>query len=267
MTHPFLEHVGPTVYAHRGGGAEAPENSLAAFGNAVSLGFRYLETDAQLSADGVLMAIHDARLERVSDGRGLVSQHTASELRTLRLRSADGSLSTDPIPTLEELVRTWPEARWNIDAKQDRTVAPLGDLLERLDLLDRCCVGAFSDRRLARFRTRFGDRLCTSLGPREVATLRAAGFGWPLRRTAGMIAQVPMRLPLGPRVGGRIAAVPVVDRRFQAVCSRLGVPVHVWTVNDAAEMRALLDAGVEGFMTDEPRLAATVLRERGLWPE
>lgn len=255
------------IYAHRGGGGEAPENSLAAFGNAVALGFRYLETDVRLSADGVLMAVHDGRLERVSNGRGLLLQHTASELSALRLRSADGSLSSQVIPTLEELVRTWPQARWNIDAKEDRTVGPLGDFLERHDLLERCCIGAFSDRRLGRLRERFGSSLCTSLGPREVAASRAACFGWPLRPTAGMIAQVPVRLPLGPAIGGRSAAVPVVDRRFQDVCDRLGVPIHVWTVNDAREMRSLLDAGIGGFMTDEPRLAVAVLRERGLWPD
>ncbi len=267
MPHPFLDHAGPTVYAHRGGGAEAPENSLAAFGNAMSIGFRYLETDARVSVDGVVMAVHDDRLDRVSNGRGLVSQHTVSELSSLRLRSADGSLSAEPIPTLEELVRAWPQARWNIDAKEDRVVDPLGNLLERLGLFERCCVGAFSDRRLGRLRERFGSRLCTSLGPREVTALRAASFGWPLRETAGIIAQVPMRLPLTPAIGGRSASVPVVDRRFQAVCRRLGVPVHVWTVNDAGEMQALLDAGIEGFMTDEPRRAAAVLRARGLWPD
>ncbi len=267
MRHPFLDHPAPLVYAHRGGGAEAPENSMTAFAHAVAVGFVYLETDVHLSADGVLMALHDDRLERVSNGRGRVSDYTASELAGLRLRDVEGSLTTEPIATLEELVTTWPQARWNIDVKDDLGVEPLGDLLERLKLLDRCCIGAFSGRRLRRLRQRFGSRLCTSMGPGEVTWLWAEGFGAPHRRPAGLIAQVPLRLTLTRRIAGRALSVPVVDQRFLTACNRLAIPVHVWTVNDATEMDRLLDCGVQGFMTDKPRLAAAVLRARGLWPD
>ena len=265
-THPFLDHGGPVVYAHRGGGAERPENSTAAFTHAVELGFRYLETDARLSADGVLMALHDDRLERVSNGTGPVSGRTAAELGRLRLRDADGGLSDEPIPVLEDLLRAWPAVRWNLDAKDASTVGPLGDLLERLDLFDRCCVGSFSDRRLDRLRVRFGAALCTSLGPREVARVRAAGFGAPVGPVLGRVAQVPARLPLPALPGAPRWSVPVLGGRFVEACRRRGLPVHVWTVNDPAEMASLLDAGVDGFMTDRPTVAAALLRSRGQWP-
>jgi len=265
-SHPFLAHDGPVVYAHRGGGAEAPENSMAAFANAVGLGFRYLETDARLSADGVVFALHDDRLERVSNGAGPLRDLPASAVARLRLRNADGSLSDQPIPTLEEVVTAWPHVRWNIDAKDASTVGPLGDLLERVGLLERCCVGAFSDGRLAALRRRFGPELCTALGPREVLRVRAATFGAPAGPVAGRVAQVPVRVPLAPAALGRRWALPLTDRRFVAGCRRRGIPVHVWTVNDPTEMAALLDLGVDGFMTDVPSLAAALLRARGQWP-
>jgi glycerophosphoryl diester phosphodiesterase len=255
----FLDHPGPIIYAHRGGGEEHPENSMAAFAHAVSEGFTYLETDARLSADGVLIALHDDRLDRVSDGRGLVSEHSGAYIAGRRLRHADGTLSDERIPVLADVIAAFPAARFNLDAKDASTVAPLGDLIERFDLLGRCCVGAFSDDRLDRLRRRFGADLCTALGPRAVARLRAASLGMPLRRPVGHIAQVPMvaPLPLGRRVPP--VRVPVVDRRFLAVCRRFGVPVHVWTVNDPAEAERLWACGVRGIISDDP---ASMLRLR-----
>jgi glycerophosphoryl diester phosphodiesterase len=267
VAHPFLEHSGPVVYAHRGGGAERPENSVAAFAHAVTLGFRYLETDARLSADGVLVALHDDRLERVTNGTGPVSGRTAAELGRLRLRDADGELTDEPVPMLEDLLRAWPEVRWNLDAKDASTVGPLGDLLERLGLLERCCVGSFSDRRLERLRARFGSALCTSLGPREVARVRAASFGAPVGAVRGHVAQVPARVPLPAVRGAGRWSVPLLGGRFLDACRRRGLPVHVWTVDDPVEMTALLDAGVDGFMTDRPSVAAALLRARGAWPD
>ena len=277
VRHPFLDFEHPIVYAHRGGGVERPENSMAAFDHAVSVGFRYLETDARLTADGVLVALHDDRLDRVSDGRGLVGELSAAEVTSARLLGPDGRPSQERVPLLEEVLTAWPQARWNLDAKDAATVEPLGDLLERLEMLERCCVGAFSDQRLGRLRQRFGPALCTVLGPREVARVRAYGFGVPLVKLArlvaplGLVAQVPLSyelavptprwLPRQPRV-----SVPIVDRFFLTACRRFGIPVHVWTVNEPAQMVALLDRGVAGFMTDRPTAAAELLTSRRQWP-
>ncbi len=282
--HPFLAATThPIVYAHRGGAAEQPENSVAAFEHAVAEQFVYLETDARLTADGVLVALHDDHLGRVSDRTGRVAELTLAEVQAARLRHPDGSLTEERVPVLEELLTRWPQVRWNLDAKDERTVGPLGDLLERHDLLERCCVGAFSDRRLEQLRRRFGPALCTVAGPRDVIRLRLRSLRIPCGPGGGQVAQVPRRHPLplervrllgGLIRSGRLGSpakwerlsLPVVDRAFIGAAHRQSQAVHVWTVNDPAEMAELLDMGVDGFMTDRPTAAAALMRARGQWP-
>jgi len=248
--HPFLDHAGPIAFAHRGGAGDAPENSLAAFARAVDLGYRYVETDAHVTADGVVLAFHDDHLDRVTDGRGEIARMPWSEIRGARI---DG---IEPIPQLEEILTTWPEVRVNIDPKHDAVVEPLADLLQRLDVLDRVCLGSFSDRRLERFRAMFGDRVCTSMGPRGVGTIRTASLGLGRRRPDGDCVQVP------PTMRG----VPLVDRRFVERCHGWDLPVHVWTIDDPAEMHRLLDLGIDGLMTDRLETLCDVLAERSNRP-
>lgn len=260
----FLDHDGPIAYAHRGGGAELPENSMAAFASAIALGYTYLETDARLSRDGHLVVIHDDVIDRVTDRTGAVAELTLDELRAARLRRSDGSVSDERIPVLDEIMATWPNAKVNIDAKENRSVGPLAALIRRTASLDRMCIGAFSDKRLKAFRDDLGPGLCTVLGPSDAVKLRAASLGVPFLRLAGAVAQLPVsyRIPLP---GG--IRLPVVDRRTVAAAKRHGVPVHVWTVDDPDEMRRLLDLGVDGLMTDRPTVLRDVLRARGQWPD
>jgi glycerophosphoryl diester phosphodiesterase len=258
----FLDHPGPIPYAHRGGGGERAENSMAAFANAVALGFRYLETDARLTADGKLVAIHDDRLDRVSDRTGLVAELTYDEVRQARLWGPGrAELTEERVPLLEEVFSTWPEARINVDAKEDRAVGPLADLVGRTGSLARVCVGAFSDKRARELRRRLGPGLCSVLGPLEVAAIRVASFGLPLVGVHGAVAQVPLRRRVAPFV-----EVPIVDRRFVARATRAGVATHVWTIDEADEMRRLLDLGVTGLISDRPTVLKQVLTDRGQWP-
>jgi glycerophosphoryl diester phosphodiesterase len=247
---PFLDHTGPIAFAHRGGAGDWPENTMPAFEAAVALGYRYLETDVHVTADGVLCAFHDDRLDRVTDRSGLIAELPWSEVARARVGGSE------PIPLLEDLLGTWPDVRVNIDPKHDSAVAPLAAVLRRVDAVDRVCIGAFSDRRLARLRTLLGPRLCTSLGPAGVARLRAASLGPPAGRLPAACVQVP------PSFRG----VAVVDARFVRGAHRRGLPVHVWTVDDGAEMHRLLDLGVDGIMTDLPATLKDVLVERGAWP-
>jgi glycerophosphoryl diester phosphodiesterase len=159
------------------------------------------------------------------------------------------------VPLLEDILGTWPELRVNIDPKQDGSVAPLLAVLERTDAWDRVCVGAFSDRRLARVRRQSRHRVCTSLGPADTARLRLASIGVPTGRFAGGCVQVPTRA-----AGRRL-----VDRRFVTEAHRRGLQVHVWTIDERDEMIELLDLGVDGLMTDYPALLKDVLVERGQW--
>jgi len=249
-TWPFLDHPGVLAFAHRGGAGDWPENTMPAFAGAVALGYRYLETDAHVTSDGVVLAFHDDRLERVTDGRGLVSE---LPYRTVRQALVDGR---EPIPLLEDLLGEFGEARVNIDPKHDGAVPALVDVLRRTASIGRVCCGAFSDARLARLRAQLGPELCTSLGPRATARLRAGSFGAPTGRLprSGCV-QVPHHFR------GRT----LTDRRFVDAAHRRGLQVHVWTVDDPEEMDELLDLGVDGLMTDRPAVLKDVLMRRGQW--
>ena len=248
---PFLDAPGVLAFAHRGahgvdeGGAT--ENTMAAFGAAVALGYRHVETDVHVTADGVLVAFHDDLLDRVTDRTGVIGDLRWAEVREAKVGG------TDPIPLLEDLLGAWPDLRVNIDPKHDAAVEPLAAVLQRTASVGRVCVGAFSDRRLARLRAAVGPRLCTSLGPLGTARLRVAGAGIPVGRLPAACAQVPVRR-------GRFV---IVDRRFVEAAHRRGLQVHVWTIDDRREMVRLLDLGVDGLMTDRPSLLKAVLAERG----
>lgn len=245
----FFDHPGPLAFAHRGGASEAPENTMGAFESAVALGYRYLETDVHVTADGVLLAFHDGRLDRVTDRTGLIRDLPYREVRQARV---DGRA---PIPLLQDLLDAFPEARINIDCKHDSAVDALADTIARSGVHDRVCLGAFSDRRVGRLRARLDDRVATSLGPKGVARLRSASYGLPAGRFAAGCAQVPT---------GR-GPVRLVDDRFVRAAHGRGLDVHVWTIDDPDEMRALLDLGVDGIMTDRPAVLKQVLVERGEW--
>jgi glycerophosphoryl diester phosphodiesterase len=244
----YLDHPGVLPFAHRGGASDAPENSLAAFARAVELGYRYLETDTHITADGVLIAFHDDVLDRVTDKTGRISELTWAEVSEARI-------GTEPIPLLEDLLAAFPDARVNIDPKHDGAVRPLAALLLRMGAVGRVGIGSFSDRRLADMRKLCGPKLCTSLGPKGIARLMAAGRHVPVGRMAAACAQVPTHQ-------GRVT---IVDERFVEVAHRRDMQVHVWTVDDPAEMHRLIDLGVDGIMTDRPLVLKEVLESRGLW--
>ena len=226
---------------------------MAAFQRAVDLGYRYLETDARVTADGVAVAFHDALLDRLTDRHGRIARRPWEDVRRARIGG------TDPIPRLAEVLATWPECFVNVDVKADGAVEATLDALARTGAADRVCIAAFSDRRLAVLRNALGPGVCTALGPLEISRLRVAGWrtgpAQPVFGT-GRAAQVPMRI--GP--------VPFVDNRLVDAAHDRGLAVHVWTVNDAADMRTLLDLGVDGVMTDRADVLRGILEERGAWP-
>ncbi len=244
----FLDWPGPIAFAHRGGAALNPENTVAAFQAAVDLGFRYVETDVRVTADGVLVAFHDERLERMTDGTGRLEDQSWADLRRARVGGVH------ELVRFEDLLGTWPDLRINVDPKMDAAVGPLCDAIARTGALERVCVASFSDRRLRAVRRRLGPRLCTGVGPAGIARVRLRAGGWP-GTVAGDCLQVPTRW-------GRVR---VVDRRSVLDAHRAGLAVHVWTVDDPAEMHRLLDLGVDGLMTDRPDLLKEVLVARGQW--
>ena len=231
---------------------------MAAFRLAVQAGYRYLETDVHASSDGVLLAFHDRRLQRVTDAKGRIKAMSAAEISRARI-------GDEPVPTMAELLEAFPEARFNIDVKEPNTMAPLAELLRRADALDRVCVSSFSDARLSTVREALGPRVCTSAGPRESwrmwrASRRLKPGEEPDPATLPQLDADCLQLP--PALG----KIVVVDERLLAAAHSVGLPVHVWTVNDEAEMDRLLELGVDGVMTDRLDALKTVLTKRGAWP-
>lgn len=247
--HPFLEFDGFLAFAHRGGAEEAPENTMAAFEAAVRLGYRYLETDAYTTSDGVLLSFHDTVLDRVTDRRGEVAELPWDEVRQAKVAG------TQPIPLMAEVLDAWPDVRVNIDPKVDGAVEPLIRILKDMDVLDRVNIGSFSSARINAFREAFGGKVCTSMGPGETARLRGASFRLPVRPIIANCAQIPTH-----HHGLRL-----VDRAMVNAANRLGIQIHVWTIDDRDEMERLIDLGVHGLMTDRPSLLKQVLEERGIW--
>lgn len=225
---------------------------MPAFEHAVGLGYRYLETDVHLTSDGVLVAFHDDRLDRVTDRSGAIADLPWAEVSRALV---DGR---EPIPRFEDLLGAFPEARINVDPKHDASAEPLAEVIRRTGAVDRVCVGAFSDRRIERVRVATGPGLCTSMGPKESARLVSVSRGGP----GGGGVQAPCA-QLPPKQG----RVPLVTERLVRAAHQRGVQVHVWTIDDRAEMAQLLDLGVDGIMTDRPKVLKELLVERGQWFE
>ncbi|MET9668579.1 glycerophosphodiester phosphodiesterase [Streptomyces sp. NPDC006475] len=250
VLHPYLDHPSVLPFAHRGGAADGIENTTAAFRRAAGLGYRYFETDVHTTADGKLVAFHDSTLDRLTDTKGRISDLPWSEIQQAKVAGKE------PLPLFEELLEEFPEARWNIDIKAEPALVPLVDLVRRAGAWDRVCIGSFSEGRVARAMRLAGPRLATSYGVRGVVGLRLRSFGIPAAvRMGAVCAQVP------ESQGG----VHVVDRRFVRSAHDRGLQVHVWTINDADRMAALLDLGVDGIMTDHLETLRTVLTARGVW--
>jgi glycerophosphoryl diester phosphodiesterase len=226
------------------------ENSLSSFRRAVQEGYHYIETDVHATADGEVVVHHDHTLDRTTDGQGRVADLPWTEVRTARIGGRE------PIARLADVLEELPDTFFNIDVKADNAVEPIITLLRKAKSLHRVCLASFSDNRLARLRRRGGPGLLTSMGPRSAGALWAAGripfAGLAVR---GQVAQVPVNQ-------GRLK---VVDQKFVQAAHRRDLEVHVWTIDDEADMRALLDLGVDGLVTDRPDVLREVLRSRGSW--
>jgi glycerophosphoryl diester phosphodiesterase len=244
----YLDLPRPLAFAHRGGASHHPENSLRAFAHAVSLGYCYLETDVHATADGVLVAFHDRTLDRVTDRVGRISGLPHREVAAARIAG------TDPIPLLEDLLGTWPEARFNVDVKDEPAARPLVEVLRRTAAWDRVCVTSFSALRLRAVRRELPRPVCMATSPVGVGALRV---GVPRRVLAPQLRRLSVRCAQIP--------VSVATDSFLRRAHAAGLQVHVWTVNDRNVMTDLLDLGFDGIMTDETEILRDVLAARGQW--
>ncbi len=254
--YPYFDASTPLPLAHRGGALFGPnkgiENSLAAFENAAKLGYRYMETDVHCSADKVVYAFHDDTLQRLTGDPSAIAILPSSVIDIARLAGRE------PIPRLADLLEALPTVRFNIDIKADGALEPTLDLIRRMGAIDRVCFASFSHERLQRLRAAMPE-VASSFSPKEAARLKLgrgalSSYG---ARHGGVCAQVPHRR-------GRIT---VVTPGFVSRAHRLGLQVHVWTIDSADEMRHLLDIGVDGLVTDRIDVLKDVLTARGLWKE
>jgi glycerophosphoryl diester phosphodiesterase len=242
--------------AHRGGWVtpadEPRENTLHAFGCAVELGYRYIETDVRTTADGQVVVMHDAELDRVTDGVGAVSSHTLAELRTVRIAGLD------PIPLLSEALDEFPGVFFNIDLKDERSAEPVAGMLQDSAYRGRVCVSSFSGATLRAFR-RLAPSVPTGVTPAGVAW---TGFAPLLRRVRidpGLVLQVPARVARD--------RIPLVRRDVVNFAHATGRLVHVWTVDDPDEMERLVALGVDGLISNDITALKQVLIRHGLWED
>lgn len=265
---PFFARGGgrPLVIAHRGGAGLWPENTLHAFERAAELGADVIELDVRRTADGALVVMHDATVERTTDGRGRVDSLTLDELRRLDAahRWTPDAGKTHPlrgrglrVSTLAEVFEKLPGARFNIEPKDESgaSVEGLCKVIREHGAAERVVVGSFRQSLLEEFR-RACPGVATSAGPAEASKFLAlyqAGL-------AASYSPAMQALQLPEYAGG----VRVLTRGFVEAAHGRNLEVHAWTINDAADMRRLLDAGVDGIMTDYPdRLLALLGRDGG----
>jgi glycerophosphoryl diester phosphodiesterase len=254
----YLDGPKPRAFAHRGwhvGDLAGLENTAVAFRRALDEGFRYLETDVHVTADGILVAFHDSILDRVTDGTGPIAAQRWRDLRDVRIGGRE------PIPLMADLLADFPAARFNIDAKSDAAVQPLADLVTELGARPRVCVASFLDQRVLRLRQALGPDVAASLGRGQVMRLMARARHVPLPLRLRKVGAVAVQVPVRSR------RVAVVTSGFIRTVHKLGLEVHVWTVDDPGEMHRLLDLGADGLMTDRPDLLRQVLRDRGSWQD
>jgi glycerophosphoryl diester phosphodiesterase len=261
----------PLVYAHRGGAALRPENTIAAFDHGLALGADGLELDVHLSKDGIVVVHHDGTLERTTNGRGRVSAFTADELGAMdaghwfdpqsaqRHREPDADGASFPfrgkghgVPRLSKVLSRYPGIPLIIELKVNepelarRTI----DEVRAAGAVDRVALGSFGWRTLRAAR-QYEPRISTGASREEVRlALYRSWVRWPLRAEAYREFQVPERS--GP--------TRIVSRHFVKHAHRAGLPVKVWTVNDPQDMRRLLEWGVDALISDRPDLAVAAVK-------
>lgn len=243
--------------AHRGGATYEPnigrENSVHAFGRAVELGYNYLETDVHVTGDGVLIAFHDELLDRATDATGTVAELEYAAVAEARIGGID------PIPTLAELLETFPEARFNIDIKAPGAVRPLVEEINRFRAHHRVCVGSFAFDRILAFRRLMGTQVPTAVSNAGVLWTSKVPVLPAHLNDPGVAFQMPVQHGIAGRQV-RLLTSAMVQRAHDG-----GKQVHVWTIDEAEEMNTLIDLGVDGLVTNRIDTLREVLLERGLW--
>lgn len=242
----FLNQPGPHLIAHRGGNGAGIDklNTLPAFQSAADLGYRYIETDVVVTADGKVIIYHGSRSRRQGrktdqQKRKIVQRMTYDQINKLVRPGGE------KVPLLEEVISSFPRISFNIDAKTKEVVKPLADVIDKTKSINRVCLASFKHKRTLGAAELLGGKqgVCTSVGP--------AGF-------SAYMLNSKVRSAFKNKVGG--LGVGCLQIPYKLANSGLirtahehGVMVHVWTVNRAEAMAKMLELGVDGIVTDETR--------------
>ena len=242
----YLNYHGLAVMAHRGGSLEAPENTLESFKYALEIGSDIIETDIQLSSDGIPYIFHDDDLKRIPGIDKNFNELLASEIDELII------FDDYKIPTLEETLKQFPNTRFQIDFKTDEVVDPAIEIINKLpNIKKNLCVASFSSQRLQKIRSKLSD-VTYSMGPHEVLKLLLKSFGVYRGEISGDCLQIPIY-----RYG-----IKIVTQRFVDFCKRENIKISVWTINSIEEMDYLIDLDVDGIITDKPKALINLLASK-----
>lgn len=257
--------IRPLVMAHRGGAGLWPENTMLAFERARDLGVDVIELDVHSTSDGVLVVMHDAMVDRTTNGTGRINDLTLAEIKKLDAgyRWSTDELKSFPwrgrgvaVPTLDEVFTRLPEMRFNIEPKQESPslAKPLCRMIREKGRANKVVVGSFRQTVLDEFR-RECPEVATSASPAEVSEFMR------VYKAKSDAAYRPVMKAL--QVPEYIGGVQLLNRDFVESAHLRNLQVHAWTVNESESMKRLIDIGVDGIMTDYPdRLMSLLGRPR-----
>jgi len=254
---PFFAASRPQVFAHRGGSALGPENTIAAFDLGMAAGADGLELDVHLSADGVVMVHHDETLDRTTDGAGRLVRLTAAELAAVdagyrfeRAGRFDFRGQGVGIPTLRQVLRRYPDVRIIAEMKVDS--AEMGKALasevRQAGAVERVCAAGFGERAVRAARAALPEMASSACAPEVRLALYRSWVHWPVRATAYGGYQVP-EVSGGHRI---------VSRRFIRHAHATGLRVQVWTIDERMDMERLLAWGIDALISNRPDVAVVV---------
>lgn len=251
MTNPLLDARARIVIAHRGNRVRAPENTIASLAEAVELGADALEFDVRVTRDGIAVLMHDATLDRTTDGRGRVRDHGLEEIETFDAAArVQGWRGREGVPTLEETLDRFRAVPLVIEVKEVDAVEPTESLVRRMGIQDRVLLGSADAVTAARL-YRSGLRTCASMSDAMRLIPRALVGGRPSRPVYDVLSVPP-----------RYRGIPIPATSLAIAALKAGIPTHVWTVNHPATARAYWRGGVSGIVTDDPE-AMLRLRSAG----
>ena len=243
--HPYLNVQGVAISAHRGGSLEAPENTIESFEYSLEIGSTYIETDVQLSSDGIPYIFHDDDLSRLFGKDIRFNSLHSNEINKLML------FDKYKIPKLETALKKFPETFFQIDVKTDEVTKPAMKIIKETNSLNRVCIASFSSERLKLVSSLY-PQVCMSMGPKEIIKLFFASFGLYRKKIPGNCLQIPIY-----QYGIKLAT-----KRFVNYAQSIGLKIHVWTINDENTMIKLIDLGVDGIITDRPKALKDLLSNR-----